>query len=771
MRWMVIAAALAAIVVSQVAPGAEAVGERFYVRASATGANDGSSWDDAFTKLQDAFDIATAGDQIWVAAGTYKPTTGFAGRDKSFVLPDGVDVYGSFEGDEALLSHREFGQTPTSVLSGEIGTVSDSDNSYHVVRLPAGIGGRLDGFEIAGGYANGPGLDGRGGGVVVEGDTLLYTFSRVRIYANWADDGGGGIFASGGFRLTASTLTGNRTGGVGGGLDVTGGLVGMSQVTLDAQQARNAAVLRASGDAAVQGFNVTMTKNTAMDDTGIRIEDTAALLLKHATLYSNTAVDATPGFIDLASTSRLDLVNSVVWANTGLDIDVAAGADADIRYSVVPAGCPVHAVCQAVFDENPQVSATLADLGGLVPVLALAQGSPAVDSALEGECLSTDARGANRPFDGDADEHDECDMGAFEFVSIPVVALDHSGAAVPEDTPIQDVVLELSHGYPQAVSVTLKVAGTASRPGDVNFPDQVVTFGPNDTLRDINFVVVDDPIDEPTEIVTVTLADPENATLGSLTQASYDILDNDGPPKVRFVNPASTKLESADPAVRVTLSAPSGYTVSGNVLVTGSASNPEDFILSSLTFSIDPGETEFELPVEVVNDYLDEPDETIVLKIDKVAFATKAAPATHTYTIKDDDPARFCFGRKVTIIGTPGNDTLTGTPGIDIIEGLNGKDVIRGLGGNDRLCGGPGPDVIRGGPGADQLFGAAGKDRLSGQGGNDLLKGGGGADTLRGEVGRDRLSGGAGKGDTCDGGANTDSLLASHGCESVTGVP
>ncbi|GAG05797.1 unnamed protein product, partial [marine sediment metagenome] len=44
-----------------------------YVNDDAIGANNGFSWMDAFTELQSALDIATSGDQIWVAAGTYLP--------------------------------------------------------------------------------------------------------------------------------------------------------------------------------------------------------------------------------------------------------------------------------------------------------------------------------------------------------------------------------------------------------------------------------------------------------------------------------------------------------------------------------------------------------------------------------------------------------------------------------------------------------------------------------------------------------------------------
>ena len=67
---------------------------------AAGGANDGSSWPNAFTDLQSALTKATAGSTIRVAAGTYTPTVVVLIRP-SFQLKTGVAIYGGFAASAA----------------------------------------------------------------------------------------------------------------------------------------------------------------------------------------------------------------------------------------------------------------------------------------------------------------------------------------------------------------------------------------------------------------------------------------------------------------------------------------------------------------------------------------------------------------------------------------------------------------------------------------------------------------------------------------------
>ena len=73
-----------------------------YVNDDAAGVNDGSDWANAYTSLQDALASAQAGDQLWVAVGSYRPDEG-AGRIigsqlETFDLKSGVKLFGGFDG-------------------------------------------------------------------------------------------------------------------------------------------------------------------------------------------------------------------------------------------------------------------------------------------------------------------------------------------------------------------------------------------------------------------------------------------------------------------------------------------------------------------------------------------------------------------------------------------------------------------------------------------------------------------------------------------------
>jgi hypothetical protein len=146
-------ALLLAVLVSLTAP---AHGQLF-VDKDATGANDGSSWADAYTDLQTAIDNASGSSELWIAEGTYTPDS----EEDSFIITgaiDGVELYGGFDGTETSRDQRAPRQHRT-ILSGDRkgddtdpdgdGVIEDAaniagdENAHHVLHLDGASGGPL----------------------------------------------------------------------------------------------------------------------------------------------------------------------------------------------------------------------------------------------------------------------------------------------------------------------------------------------------------------------------------------------------------------------------------------------------------------------------------------------------------------------------------------------------------------------------------------------------------------------------------------------------
>lgn len=117
-----------------------------HVDKDATGLNDGSSWANAFVDLQDAIAIAVDGDEVWVAEGIYKPTTG-VDRFAHYLINQNIQIYGGFDGSENNRSQRDW-DANVCRLSGQIGNQgNDTDNSYNLVEVSA-ANLILDGFVL-----------------------------------------------------------------------------------------------------------------------------------------------------------------------------------------------------------------------------------------------------------------------------------------------------------------------------------------------------------------------------------------------------------------------------------------------------------------------------------------------------------------------------------------------------------------------------------------------------------------------------------------------
>ncbi len=183
------ATATATVISQTVATGAT----RLYVDVrKAGGGNTGLDWDNAFPDLQQALNYTCSQSltEIWVAGGTYKPTSTTA-RTISFSMKNGIAIYGGFAGNETNLSQRLASFPGSTTLSGDIGATGDNtDNSYHVISNPAGLNNTavLDGFVVTGGNADGSSINASGGAMYNSGSSP--TVRNCSFQSNSATSGG-----------------------------------------------------------------------------------------------------------------------------------------------------------------------------------------------------------------------------------------------------------------------------------------------------------------------------------------------------------------------------------------------------------------------------------------------------------------------------------------------------------------------------------------------------------------------------------------------------
>ncbi len=408
---------------------------RLYVNASATGANTGLSWADAFTDLQSALSYTptTCLREIWVAKGTYYPTTSTTNRNASFVMKNNLAIYGGFVGTETLLSQRDF-KINATILSGDIDRTTDplvvsgggstlsitgnGGNSYHVIfNDNNGLNNSavLDGFTITGGNATGSINENNLGGGMLNNQSSPSIKNVTFIGNNALFDGGGMLNSSATSRLTNVTFLRNNANNNGGGMANS-----LSSSALD---------------------NVTFSENNADDAGGGMFNQRSSPSLKNTTFSRNNA--NLGGGISNLSLCFPTIENSIFWGNTingttttdGVDIEHRVRSLTTVSYTLLQLASSNYTSgftlgSGNLFAQDPVfVNATDADGADNILMtaddgLALLSCSPALNVGNNTGVASTDITGNPRIF------NTTVDMGAYELQTSPI-----SPPAAPTVTP------------------------------------------------------------------------------------------------------------------------------------------------------------------------------------------------------------------------------------------------------------------------------------------------------------------------------------------------
>jgi predicted outer membrane repeat protein len=181
----------------------------YYVKASAPNGGSGSSWSSAYNKLSSALNAAklsSVPSQIWIAAGTYKPTTICGNATATFQIPSNVAIYGGFNGTETSVNKRNRDTNPT-VLSGDICNLghpttvqtNKTNYSWHVLTANAVTGVTMDSLIVMDGYASGPDSGTLDPALM---DPPQFVIKKL----DQADDAGGGLLVRNASKINLNNL-------------------------------------------------------------------------------------------------------------------------------------------------------------------------------------------------------------------------------------------------------------------------------------------------------------------------------------------------------------------------------------------------------------------------------------------------------------------------------------------------------------------------------------------------------------------------------------
>ena len=195
-----------------------------YVNKNATGTNTGTSWTNAFTNLQSALSVSLYGDQIWVAKGTYTPSS--TTTSVSFFMKSGISLYGGFIGNETSLSARNWICNKT-ILSGDLSGNDTSnisthaENSINIVEFPSlTTNVVLDGFTIQGAYSTSYLYWDIPGGGIHAYNTTNMKISNCIVKDNRSYTGGGIAIYGSSAEVSNCIITNNYAMDDGGGIDL-----------------------------------------------------------------------------------------------------------------------------------------------------------------------------------------------------------------------------------------------------------------------------------------------------------------------------------------------------------------------------------------------------------------------------------------------------------------------------------------------------------------------------------------------------------------------
>ncbi len=249
-----------------------------YVRSGFSGGGNGTSWGNASSDLQGIINMSSAGDQVWVARGTYYL------YGQSLVMKQGVKIYGGFaDFGTPIIQERNYIYYPTTIIGSGASVIKNDNNGLNSTTV-------IDGFTLTGGSAN------QGGGIYNLNSSPQYV--NLTIKGNSAFDEGGGIYNNGGSAKFINIAIVNNTVGAqgnngakrGGGYYSYGGTPELRNILVAKNTMYGTGALGGGiniSDGGGSLINVTVADNIAQTGSGVYFQNSSPQI-RNSIIWSNT---------------------------------------------------------------------------------------------------------------------------------------------------------------------------------------------------------------------------------------------------------------------------------------------------------------------------------------------------------------------------------------------------------------------------------------------------------------------------------------------------
>lgn len=368
-------------------------------------------------------------DTIYLPSGTYTRTIGGIGGDDAvgdLNISDNVTIIGEARTStiiDANMLDRVFmvGNTATFTLSKVTIVQGATPGIGGGIYIESGAKATLDDVAVL--YN-----EGGGGGIHARGD-LTVTNSLIAENISPSGNSGGGIVGFGAtIRIVNTTIRDNVTDSRGAGIFIQGpGSAELIGVTISGNESGGE-----GGGITNLGMNLTLVNVTVSGNQsewgGAGIDNHGATTIMNSTIVDNQSINSVGGlYNNPINNGSIAVKNTIISNNSGGNCGGTLATILSNGYNI-DSGTTCSFVNVGDRSNTDPILGVLQDNGGKTFTHEPSTGSLAIDSGTNDGCPATDQRGYKRPADGNDDGTMVCDIGSVEvegpipiYIYLPLV--------------------------------------------------------------------------------------------------------------------------------------------------------------------------------------------------------------------------------------------------------------------------------------------------------------------------------------------------------------